>query len=142
MSNIIRNIDACKAKKMDLWVPETSAEHHFVSQTFTGSTLNDREYHLGILRYDPKKGFYGVDHSFHVGNTYFSLSNELKSQNLDQLFTNGIDSCLVYNKITNTWKLKSPCENAIGVCKSRIGIEIPINISVSTILINYICQAT
>ena len=120
-SDIINNIDACKAKGSDLWVPETSAEHHFVAQTFPGDTLSDTLYHLGILRYMPRQGFYGVDNSFHVGNTYFSRDNDLKSQNLEKLVIDASGSCLIYNKVSDRWEKKDPCTNAVGVCKSRLG---------------------
>ena len=122
-SDIINNIDACKAKGSDLWVPETSAEHHFVAQTFPGASENDNLYHLGILRYIPKQGFYGVDNSFHVGNTYFSRDDNLKSQNLEKLVIDARGSCLIYNKVSDTWEKKDPCINAVGVCKSRLGNE-------------------
>ena len=122
-SDIINNIDACKAKGSDLWVPETSAEHHFVAQTFPGASENDNLYHLGILRYIPKQGFYGVDNSFHVGNTYFSRDSDLKSQNLEKLVIDASGSCLIYNKVSDTWEKKDPCINAVGVCKSRLGNE-------------------
>ena len=120
-SDIINNIDACKAKGSDLWVPETSTEHHFVAQTFPGASENDNLYHLGILRYIPKQGFYGVDNSFHVGNTYFSRDDNLKSQNLEKLEIDASGSCLIYNKVSDTWEKKDPCVTAVGVCKSRLG---------------------
>ena len=119
--DIITNIDACKALGSDLWVPETSAEHTFIAQGFPGADENDNLYHLGILKYDQTQGFYGVDNSFHVGNTYFSLSDELNSQVLDKLASDEDDPCLVYNPVSNNWKLKNPCVNALGVCKSRLG---------------------
>ena len=47
-TNIISNIDACKSKQGDLWVPQSSAEHNFISQTFQSS---NNLYHLGVVMY-------------------------------------------------------------------------------------------
>lgn len=47
-ANIITNADACKAKNGNLWVPVSSAEHHFVTQTFQSS---NNLYHLGVVKY-------------------------------------------------------------------------------------------
>ena len=120
-SDIITNMDACKSKGSDLWVPETSAEHFFVAQTYSSADGNDYPYHLGILKYDPKQGFYGADNSFHVGSTYYSLNDELKSIVSEQLVIDGSEACLIYNKVSNTWQMKDPCVSAIGVCKSSLG---------------------
>ena len=120
-SDILTNLDSCKAKGSELWVPETSAEHFFVAQSFPSAETNNYYYHLGILKYSPKKGFYGVDNSFHVGSTYFTLSDDLKDLVLETLIIDESWSCLIYNKLTNTWQLKIPCESAVGVCKSKLG---------------------
>ena len=50
-ANIFTNIDACKEKGSELWVPESSAEHYFVKQNFPGTEDTHEQYHLGILKY-------------------------------------------------------------------------------------------
>ena len=42
------NVDVCKHKNGELWVPRTSAEHHFVTQTFQSP---NNLYHLGVVKY-------------------------------------------------------------------------------------------
>ena len=85
---------------------------------------NNDLYHLGILKYLPKQGFLGADNSFHVGNTYFSLSDDLNALDLENMITDVNRTCLVYNKMMNTWEKMEPCGRAIGVCKTNLGIFI------------------
>ena len=125
--DIVSNINACKEKQSELWVPETSAEHHFVQQSFTGATSNDTLYHLGITQYFKNHGFYGVDHSYHVGSPYFSLDTDVNG-NEGELINNGTGPCLVLDRQSKLWKMVDPCGNAIGVCKSKLGIDIEIRV--------------
>ena len=48
IANIMVNVDVCKHKNGELWVPRTSAEHHFVTQTFQSP---NNLYHLGVVKY-------------------------------------------------------------------------------------------
>ena len=117
--DIVSNIDACKAKGGDLWVPGTSAEHHFVSQTFPSATSD--AFHLGILHYTKTDGFYGVDHSYSVGSPFFSLDNDVNGY--EGKFIDGTNGpCLVFNKTKELWEKIDSCINATGVCKSRLGM--------------------
>ena len=49
--DIVSNVNECKHKGGDLLVPTTSAEHHFVAQTFQSS---NGMYHLGVAKYKVK----------------------------------------------------------------------------------------
>ena len=118
-TDIISNIDACKEKGSELWVPESSAEHFFVHQSFPGAAITDEIYHLGISKYENDEGFKGVDHSFYVGSAYFSLDSDVNDQEGD-FIKNG--RCLVFNKATKIWERQDPCDNAIGVCKRKLGM--------------------
>ena len=120
-TDVFSNINACKAKGSELWVPETSAEHHFVKQTFPGTEASQEHYHLGILKYSKEDGFYGVDHSYHVGSPYFSLDTYI--ENKGGIFITGPSGpCLVFNKVSELWEKRDNCGAAIGVCKSKLGI--------------------
>ena len=116
--DIISNIDACKDKTAELWVPGTSAEHHFVSQTFPS---DNNTWHFGILTYSKMKGFYGVDNSHHVGSSYFTLDTDVNAVEGD-LINKTIPACLVFEKQNGgVWKYWDPCTDAVGVCKSKLG---------------------
>ena len=106
-----------------MWVPETSAEHHFVYQSFPGSVNTETYYHLGITKYVKDEGFKGVDHSFYVGNPYFSLDSDVNDETGDFIINNS-GRCLVFNKATKLWERQTPCGNAIGVCKKKLGKKI------------------
>ena len=74
------------------------------------------------MKYSTKNGFYGVDHSYHVGNPYFSLDTNLNSVDENAFInSNGGGPCLVFNKNTELWEKNDPCSNAVGVCKSKLG---------------------
>ena len=101
-------------------MPESSAEHSFVFQTFPGSQSTDTFYHLGITKYESGEGFKGVDNSFHVGSPYFSLDSDVNDETGDFVVWNS-GRCLVFNKVTKLWERQTPCGNAIGVCKRKLG---------------------
>ena len=48
IQNIEDNANACFERGGSLWTPQTSAEHHFVSQTFPSP---NGIYHLGVVKY-------------------------------------------------------------------------------------------
>ena len=121
-ANISSNIDACKEKGSELWVPGTSAEHHFVKQTFPGAEVTHVHYHIGILKYSKNDGFYGVDHSYHVGSPYFSLDTNMDN-NDGEFINDGSGACLVFNKGSELWEKQDTCGDAIGVCKSKLGMN-------------------
>ena len=104
-----------------MWIPESSAEHYFVQQNFPGTEVTHEHYHLGILKYSKSDGFYGVDHSYHVGSPYFSLDNDMNSNEGD-FIGDGTGPCLVYNKVTELWEKQDTCADAIGLCKTKLGI--------------------
>ena len=140
-TDIISNIDACKAKGSDLWMPESSAEHHFVHQSFPGPASTDELYHLGIrgILGSEKGVLKGVDHSQHVGSPYFSLDSDLNSAGdyIRGVYQgNPTKRCLVYNKSTKLWEKQDPCVDAIGVCKSKLGRYFDV-ISLTFIDLNY-----
>ena len=101
-------------------MPESSAEHSFVFQTFPGSQSTHTFYHLGITKYESGEGFKGVDNSFHVGSPYFSLDSDVNDETGD-FVVNNAGRCLVFNKQTKLWERQTPCGNAIGVCKRKLG---------------------
>ena len=48
VADLVSNINHCKNKGGDLVIPESSAEHQFIAQTFTSS---NNMYHLGVVMY-------------------------------------------------------------------------------------------
>ena len=57
ISNILNNVYKCKEKNGELVIPQTSSEHHFISQTFQ-STNN--MYHLGVVSYKVMTNIYDI----------------------------------------------------------------------------------
>ena len=80
-------------------------------------------YHLGIIQYSNIGGVWGVDHSFHLGSPYFTLDTNLNTIGTTplRLIDGGTGPCLVLNKVTELWEKLDPCDNAVGVCKSKLG---------------------
>ena len=107
------NLDACKDKEMNLWIPGTSAEHTFISQNFDFSGDASKMLHIGILQYHSDGGWIGSDYSHHPGNPYLaSLSSALGPYSKEK--------CLMYDVTTDTY-VESTCESGRGICKQPIG---------------------
>ena len=116
-SDIVSNIDVCKDKDSDLWVPGTSAENHFVTQTFPA---DNNKYHFGIVRYSPLDGSYGVDNSHNPGSHFFSMNTDIKNK-AGNLIVGDTAPCFVLDKVTGLWEIQAPCGDATGICKSKLG---------------------
>ena len=99
-------------------MPGTSAEQHFVSQTFAS---DNNFYHMGILSYSKPSGFYGVDNSHHVGSPYFTLDNNINTKEGSKIVVSDA-SCLTFkNQNGGVWRAPDPCNLGVGVCKSNLG---------------------
>ena len=126
-----------------MWIPESSAEHHFVHQSFPGPASTDELYHLGIksILGNERGVLKGVDHSHRVGSAYFSLDSDLNGKAGQFIHGeyqgNPTTQCLLYNKSTKLWERQDPCVDAIGVCKSKLGRHFDV-ISLIFLHLNYI----
>ena len=76
-----------------------------------------------VLVIQKHQGLLGIDNQHYVGNTYISLDTMFDNFEGDNLLS--LESCLVFDRHEDKWKMYSPCVEAFGVCKSTLGISKP-----------------
>ena len=94
----------------NLWWPETLLEAEFVAQTFPFDG-----HHVGIRAFSSEEGLIFADNSVGIGLHGLSTFEELTNE--DNLMTN--ERCVVMMGESGLM-IKSPCPEAVGVCRQKI----------------------
>ena len=61
-----------------------------------------------------------MDGQHYVGSPYISMNPELV--NIEGIDLASNESCLVYDSQNDEWKHHFPCVEALGVCRTNLGI--------------------